>query len=67
MHRGVVSSAVPGSGEIYFEYQVIGGSVKVSAIDAQSGTEVSIVGPASASRRQLETVALNKLRFRMNS
>jgi len=54
-------------GEIYFEHQVIGGSIKVSAIDADTGTEVSIVGPATASQRHLETVALNKLRFVMKS
>ena len=52
-------------GRIIFEFITMGGSVKVSAIDAKTGTEVSIVGPANAPRRTLERNAANKLRFVM--
>lgn len=53
-------------GGIIFEFVVMGASVKVSAIDAKTGKEVSIVGPATATRRVLERTAANKLRFVMN-
>ena len=49
------------SGEIYFEHIVIGRSVKVSAVHAATGTEVSITGPRSATQGELERVALQKL------
>lgn len=51
---------------IIFEFIAVGASVKVSAIDARTGREVSIVGPAKASRHDLERTAANKLRFVMN-
>lgn len=51
---------------IIFEFIVMGASVKVSAIDARTGKEVSIVGPSKASRHDLERTAANKLRFVMN-
>ncbi len=54
------------TGEVLFEFRRIGTSVKVSAIDADSGTEVSIVGPASASQLHLRRVALQKLQFVLN-
>ncbi len=53
----------PQDGEVYFEFQIIGASVKVAAVDAASGVEVAIVGPASAPRRALEKVALSKLEY----
>lgn len=52
-------------GEIFFEFTRIGAVVKVAAIDAASGTEVSIMGPANAPRQDLERLALAKLRRRM--
>ncbi len=52
-------------GEVYFEFTAIGRSVKVSAIDAASGLEVSVVGPASAPQAQLERLALQKLKARL--
>jgi hypothetical protein len=52
-------------GEIYFEFTAIGRSVKVSAIDAASGLEISVVGPASASQADLERLALQKLKARL--
>jgi hypothetical protein len=51
--------------EVYFEFTAIGTSVKVVAIDAATGTEVSIVGPASAAQAALERLALAKLKKRL--
>lgn len=61
----LLSKANSGDG-IIFEFVAMGGSVKVSAIDARTGREVSIVGPAKASRLELERTAANKLKFVMN-
>ena len=51
--------------EILLEFVSLGGSVKVTAIDAASGTEASIIGPASAPRSTLEAAAMRKLRYVM--
>ena len=40
-----------------------GNVVKVTAIDAESGVEASIVGDPKASRQQLEDLAMQKLRW----
>jgi len=50
------------SREVYFEFTAIGGSVKVVAIDAATGIEVSVIGPASAAQADLERLALAKLK-----
>lgn len=47
------------------EFIRIGNSVKVSAIDPQTGTEASTIGPASASETQLAKAAIAKLRYVM--
>ena len=41
----------------------VGAYVKVSAVDTETNTEVSIVGAPSAGRRALEAAALSKLRY----
>jgi ABC-type hemin transport system ATPase subunit len=51
--------------DVYFEFAVIGGSVKVVAIDAATGTEVSVVGPAGAAQSDLQRLALGKLKARL--
>jgi hypothetical protein len=51
--------------EVYFEFTALGRSVKVSAIDAATGIEVSIVGPANANKADLERAVLQKLRARL--
>ena len=53
-------------GEIFIEFVALGGSVKVTAIHAATGTEASIVGPASAPRSALEAAAVRKLAYVMN-
>ncbi len=52
-------------GEVLFEFTAIGRSVKVSAVHAATGVEVSVVGPASASRADLQRLALQKLKARL--
>jgi hypothetical protein len=51
--------------KVYFEHTVIGGTVKVTAIDSLTATEVSIMGPATATRSDLERLALQKLKARL--
>jgi hypothetical protein len=52
-------------GEVLFEFTAIGHSVKVVAIHAASGVEVSVMGPAAAAPSDLERLALQKLRTRL--
>lgn len=52
-------------GEIYIEMKRIGQIMKVIAIDANTGLEVSIQGPANANPEQLKKVAADKLRYRL--
>jgi hypothetical protein len=57
-----------GSGEpreVFFEFIAIGTTVKVVAIDAATGTEVSIMGPVGAAQADLEQLALSKLKARL--
>ena len=51
--------------EVYFEFVAIGNVVKVTAIDSLTGTEVSAMGPASASQADLQQLALQKLKARL--
>ena len=52
--------------EVIFEFTPIGASVKVTALDVASDLEVSVVAPSSASRNELERIALQKLRYMLN-
>lgn len=47
--------------EALFEFHQVGAFMKVSALDPESGIEVSIVGPANASEHVLRVNALRKL------
>ena len=49
--------------QVIYEIYQIGNSVKVSAIDPATTVEVAIVGPATASRLQLQRNALKKLKY----
>jgi hypothetical protein len=51
------------SRDVIFEFFRVGNSVKVSAVDTETMTEVSVVGPASASEATLRNNALRKLEF----
>ena len=61
---GQMSSGKDGSGrEVYLEFLTVGDSIKVTAIDSESGTEVSIVGSSRAPKNELERVAIDKLQY----
>jgi hypothetical protein len=51
--------------EVYFEFTSMGSSVRVAAIDAATGVETVVIGPASASAADLERLALAKLKARL--
>jgi hypothetical protein len=51
--------------EVYFEFTAVGSVVKVAAIDAATGLEVAVMGPANAARADLERLALQKLKARL--
>jgi len=53
-------------GEAYVEFKQVGQAMKVTAVDAETGTEVVIMGPASASQNDLQRVALQKLKAQVN-
>jgi hypothetical protein len=57
----------PAAGGVYFEFTPVGGSVKVAAIDAVTGTEVCVIGPARAAQADLQRLALQKLRARLKA
>jgi phosphoheptose isomerase len=54
-------------GEVLFEFTAIGRSMKVVAIHAATGTEVTVVAPANAARADLQRLALQKLLAKMRS
>ncbi len=47
--------------EILFEFRPLGSQVRVAAIDAQTGTEVIVIAPISASQLNMQRVATAKL------
>jgi len=53
--------------EVLFEFTTIGAVTKVAAIDAETGIEVSVMGPTHASRADLQKLALAKLRKRLET
>ena len=60
--------AAPGKGagaEVYFEFTQIGGQMRVVAIDAATGIEVTIIAPLTATQIQMQSVALAKLKRRL--
>lgn len=52
-------------GEVYFEFSQIGRQMRVAAIDADSGTEVVVIAPVSATKLQMQQLALAKLRKKL--
>ncbi len=58
-------SREPQQGEIYLEYRPVGKQVKVTAIDAATGIEVSAFGPASAAQQDLQRIVVRKLQRRL--
>lgn len=64
-YSGLAGRQMVDSREVFFEFIAIGTSVKVVAIDAATGTEVSVIGPASAAQADLEQLAIGKLKARL--
>lgn len=52
-------------GEVYFEFTQVGQMMRVAAIHADTGIEVVVIAPVSATKQQMQTLALNKLRRRL--
>lgn len=53
------------SGEVLFEFTQLGQQMRVAAIDAATSIEVVIIAPVTATRLQMQNVALAKLRRRL--
>lgn len=53
------------AGEVYFEFVQVGQQMRVAAIDADSGTEVVVITPVSATKIQMQQMALAKLRKKL--
>ena len=53
------------NGDIIIEYRQLGNSVRVSAMDTKTLTEVTIVGPADAGEETLKRNVLKKLEYVM--
>ena len=52
--------------EILFEFTAVGTVMKVAAIDAETGIEVTVMGPVHASRADLQKLAIAKLKKRLS-
>ena len=53
-------------GEVLFELRRVGGTVRVTAIHGATGTEIVMVGAASAGDYALKLAAMRKLAFVMS-
>ncbi len=49
--------------DVIFEFRRVGNAVKASAVDTETMTEVSVMGPATADQTSLRRAALRKLEF----
>lgn len=54
-------------GQVYFEFIQLGGQMRVAAIDAKTGTEVVVIAPVTATQQQMQTLALAKLKRRLEA
>lgn len=53
------------SGEVFFEFTQLGGQMRVAAIDAATSTEVVVIAPLTATRIQMQNIALAKLKRKL--
>lgn len=53
-------------GEAIIEYTRVGNSIRVTAVDVATGTEVTFQAPAGASTADMQRIAINKLTYVMN-
>ncbi len=49
--------------EVLFEFVKQGRYIKVMAVDPKTGTEVAVVGDASATKKRLQNLAIQKLKY----
>lgn len=56
---------VPLPGGVLFEFVQMGQVMRVAAIDEVTGTEVFVITPVTATRLQMERVALAKLKRKL--
>lgn len=61
-----MSRSAPGPGEVYLEFIPIGGMIRVNAVDAATGVEVTIAGPKNTPQAELKRTALAKLKYVLN-
>ncbi|MGV8832087.1 MAG: DUF6898 family protein [Devosia sp.] len=54
-----------GQGEIFFEFSQVGRQMRVAAIDVDTGIEVIVITPVSATKMQMQQLALGKLRKKL--
>lgn len=57
--------ASPRPGEIYIEFFTIANQIKAVAVDANTGVEVTVFGPKSVTRNEIQTLAVRKLKRRL--
>lgn len=64
--RDDAPSGPPPSGHrVFFEFTQIGQQMRVSAIDADTKIEVIVITPVTASRYQMQALAIAKLKRRL--
>jgi hypothetical protein len=51
--------------EYIIEYTTIGNAVKITAVDPESGIEVSTIAPSLMSRRLMADAAIRKLEYKI--
>jgi hypothetical protein len=56
-----------GQGEVFFEFSQVGRQMRVAAIDVDTGTEVIVITPVSATKLQMQQLALAKLLKRLGT
>ncbi|MEO6013377.1 MAG: serine hydroxymethyltransferase [Devosia sp.] len=56
-----------GPGEVFFEFTQLGPQMRVAAIDGATGIEVVVIAPLSATQSYMQTLALAKLKRRLES
>lgn len=54
-----------GQGEVLFEFSQVGRQMRVAAFDADTGIEVIVITPVTATKYQMQQLALAKLRKKL--
>ncbi|HEV2516843.1 MAG TPA: serine hydroxymethyltransferase [Devosia sp.] len=55
------------AGRVFFEFTQLGQQMRVAAIDEATGTEVVVITPLTATRFQMQSLALAKLRRKLGA